>query len=161
MLLLRNRQKDRQAIVILQDSQQAAVPFIKVTLSFLEFLSKHQIPVYSINFFVRYSQFQISATRVGTPIYDHAYPNIFQSTFNFNEFVSTSKKSDFFIILFQRYSLHIKSGNLIYQEHFGTHLRKENFPRFFQLHEMIRVLHEVVCPIIFFCFMIEIGREEC
>ena len=31
-----------------------------------------------------------------------------------------------------------------------------------QLHEMIRVLHEVACPIVFFFFfMIDIGREEC
>ena len=32
-------------------------PVIKVTLNFPEFISKHQKPVYSINFFVRYSQF--------------------------------------------------------------------------------------------------------
>ena len=32
-------------------------PKIKVTLNFPEFVSKHQNPVYSINFFVRYSQF--------------------------------------------------------------------------------------------------------
>ena len=31
---------------------------IKVTLSFPEFTSKHQKPVYFINFFVRYSQFR-------------------------------------------------------------------------------------------------------
>ena len=32
-------------------------PIIKVTLSFLEFISTHQKPVYPINFFVRYSPF--------------------------------------------------------------------------------------------------------
>ena len=32
-------------------------PKIKVTLNFPEFVSKHQNPVCSINFFVRYSQF--------------------------------------------------------------------------------------------------------
>ena len=32
----------------------------------------------------------------------HAYRNIFQSTFNFQEFVSTCKKSDHFIIFFKR-----------------------------------------------------------
>ena len=30
---------------------------IKLTFSFTEFLSAHQIPVYSINSFLRYSQF--------------------------------------------------------------------------------------------------------
>ena len=30
-----------------------------------------------------------------------------------------------------------------------------------QLHEMIRMLHEVACPIVFIFFMIDIGREEC
>ena len=79
-------------------------PIIKVTLSFPEFISKHQKPVYSINFSARYNQFEISATRVGTLIYDHAHSNIFHSTFNFNEFVSTCKISDFFIILFYSYS---------------------------------------------------------
>ena len=32
-------------------------PIIKVTLSFPEFISKHPKPIYSIDFFVRYSQF--------------------------------------------------------------------------------------------------------
>ena len=54
---------------------------------------------------MRYSQFYISATRVDTSIYDHAHPNIFQSTFNFTEFVSTCKNSGFFIFSFQRYNL--------------------------------------------------------
>ena len=33
-------------------------------------------------------------------IYDQAHPNIFQSTFNFSEFVSTCQKPDFFILFF-------------------------------------------------------------
>ena len=76
------------------------VTVIKVTLSFPEFISTNQKLFYSINVLIRYSQFYSSVTRVGTPIYDHAHSNIFQSTFNFNEFVSTCKKSKFFIILF-------------------------------------------------------------
>ena len=79
-------------------------PIIKVTLSFPEFISKHQKPVYSINFSARYSQFEISATRVGTLIYDYAHSKTSHSTFNSNEFVSTCKISDFFIILFYRQS---------------------------------------------------------
>ena len=99
-----NRRKDRQTTVILQDPLYDGDPIIKVALIFPELISKHQIPVYSINFFVSYSQFYISATRVGTPIHDHAHSNIFQSTFNLNEFISTWRKSDFFIVLFYRYS---------------------------------------------------------
>ena len=30
-----------------------------------------------------------------------------------------------------------------------------------KLREIIRVLYAVACPIVLFCFMIEIGREEC
>ena len=100
-----NRRKDRQTTMILQDPLQDGRPIIKVTLSFPEFILKQQKPVYCINFFARYSQFQISAITVGTPIYDHAHPSIFQPTFNFNEFVSTCKKSGFFIFLFQKYIL--------------------------------------------------------
>ena len=99
-----DRRKDGQTTMILLASMQDEGPMIKVTLSFPEFISKHQKQVYFINFFVRNSQFQISATTVVTPIYEHSHPNVFQSTFNFSEFVSTCKKSDFFIILFQRYS---------------------------------------------------------
>ena len=42
-------------------------------------------------------------TRVATSIFDLTYTNIFHSTFNFCEFVSTCKKSGYFITLFQRY----------------------------------------------------------
>ena len=45
-------------------------------------------------------QFLSPGARVSTPIYDHAHPNTFNSTFNCNEFVSTCKKSGFFIMLF-------------------------------------------------------------
>ena len=54
---------------------------MKTALSFPEFISTHQKPVYSINFFLRYSKFLSSATRVGKTIYDHVHPNIFQPTF--------------------------------------------------------------------------------
>ena len=76
-------------------------------ISFPEFISTHQKPGYSINFFVRYSQFQSPATRVGTTIYDHIHPSIFQSTFNFDEFVSTCKK----IRLFHLFVLEILFKN--------------------------------------------------
>ena len=49
-----------------------------MTLSFPDFISTHQIPVYSINFFVRFSQFWSLAIRVAqlfmtmpTPIFSH------------------------------------------------------------------------------------------
>ena len=41
---------------------------------------------------------------MATLIFDHAHPNIFQSTSIFYESLSIWKKSSFFIILFQRYS---------------------------------------------------------
>ena len=62
---------------------------------FAEFISEHQKPVYSINFFVRYNQFYISATRVGTPIYDHVHPNIFQSTVISVNLYQQAKKQTF------------------------------------------------------------------
>ena len=46
----------------------------------------------------------------------------------------------------------------------------DSFPQVFRpfkerliskFHELIRVLHEVACPIVLFCFMIDIGREYC
>ena len=80
MLQWIDRRKDGQTTVIMQNPLQAEGLIIKVTSSFPEFLSKYQKPVHSINFFVRYrySQFQTSATRVSTLIYDHTHPNIFQ-----------------------------------------------------------------------------------
>ena len=88
-----NRRTDRPTVT-LQDPSQDRGPIIKVTLGFPEFISTDQKSVYSIHFFVRYNQFKNPVTRVGTPTYDH----------DFNELVSTCKKSAFFIILFQRYS---------------------------------------------------------
>ena len=94
---------DRQTTVVLQGPPQDRGPIIKTTLSFPEFIVTHQKPVYSINSFVGYNQFQSPTNRVGTTIYDPIHLSIFQSTFNFSEFVSTRKKSGFFIILLQRY----------------------------------------------------------
>ena len=68
----------------------------KVTFSFPEFVSTHQKSVYEINYFLRFSRFWGSETRVATPITDHAHTNIFQSTFDFHESVSKFKKSGFF-----------------------------------------------------------------
>ena len=68
---------DRQATVTLQDPPQDGGPTIKTTLSFPEFISTHQKPVYSINFFVRYSQFQSSAIRVAQPFMTMPTPLFF------------------------------------------------------------------------------------
>ena len=59
---------------------------------------------FSINVFINFHPLisYSSATRVGTPNYNHVYPNIFQSTSNFNESVSICKKSGFFIQFFFR-----------------------------------------------------------
>ena len=75
-----------------------------LTFGFHEFLSTRPKLVYLINSFVKYSHYQCPETRMATPIFDHTHQNIFQSTFNFHESVSTCKKSGFFIILFQRCS---------------------------------------------------------
>ena len=75
---------------------RAGGPIIKVTLSFPEFISKHQNPVYSIKIFVRYSQFRYLQPEWAHPFMTTPMP-IF---FNFNEFVSTCKKSGFFIFSF-------------------------------------------------------------
>ena len=40
-----------------------------------------------------------SCDQSSTTIYDYGNLNTFQSTVNFNDFVTTGKKSDFFIIL--------------------------------------------------------------
>ena len=50
-------QKDGQTTMILWDSLWEEDPVIKAILSFPEFTSKQQKPVYSINLFVRYRQF--------------------------------------------------------------------------------------------------------
>ena len=55
---------DRQTTMTLQDPPQDGGPIIKTTLSFPEFISTHQKPVYSINFFVKYSKFQRPAIRM-------------------------------------------------------------------------------------------------
>ena len=93
----------RQSTVILYDPSYEGAPIIKTTLTFPKFISARQEPVYSINFLVRYSQFQSPATRVRTTIYDYVHHKILQSTFTFDEFVSTCKKLDFVIILLQRH----------------------------------------------------------
>ena len=65
---------------------------IRVTFGFAEFLSTCQKSVYSVNFFLRYSQILNPVIRVPAPITDHAHPWSFWSTFNFYESVSTYKK---------------------------------------------------------------------
>ena len=65
------------------------------------------------------------ATRVNTPIYDYPHPNIFQSTFNFNEFGSTCQQIN--VTLFN-YSRDV--NDLIGQEHFGPYVRNQNFSKY-------------------------------
>ena len=43
--------------------------------------------------------FRVLQPELGTTIYEHIHLNIFQSTFDFDEFVSSWQKSGFFIIL--------------------------------------------------------------
>ena len=64
-----------------------------------------------------------------TLIYEHAHPNIFRSAFNFNEFLSTCKKSGFFIFSFQRCNL-FKNPAISLAKNILT--RFQTFPIFFQ-----------------------------
>ena len=54
-----------------------------IIISCPEFSSPFQKWVYSIDSFMRYSQFKSPVTEVGTPVFHHTHPNIFISTFNF------------------------------------------------------------------------------
>ena len=86
---------------------------VKVTFSFPEFVSPCKRSIYSINSFLRCSQFYGPGTMVAILIFDHSHPNFLQSTFNFREFVSVCKKlinsnwnyfkSNYFILLLWRY----------------------------------------------------------
>ena len=78
------------------------------------------------------------ATRVVTPIYDHAHSNTFQSTFNFNVFVSKYKISDF--SSFSSGDIIDLKIHLIGQEHFDSHLRNQNFVK----HEMCVSLQQLI-----------------
>ena len=62
----------------------------------------------------------------------HTHPKKFQSTFNLCKFVSTCKKSGYFIELFWRCDLK-QSCNLIGWEHFSLYLRNQNFSQIWDL----------------------------
>ena len=109
-------------------------PIIKTTLSFPEFVNKFidNTPKTSLfHWFLREIQPILeSCDQSGTTIYDHTHPKIFQSTFNFNEFVITCKKSGFFNILLKRHIWFKNPPNLIGLEHFGPYFRNQNFPKY-------------------------------
>ena len=46
---------------------------------------------------------KVATLRLATPIFDHAHPRKFLSTFNYYQLVSTCKNSGYFIDLFWRY----------------------------------------------------------
>ena len=104
-------------------------PIIKA--SFPEFISKHQKLVYSINFSERYSQFQISATRVDSPIYHHAHPNILNQLFismNLYQYAKNQTISS----LCSGDIVDLKTLPAHWPVTFGTFFKNQNFPRFFQ-----------------------------
>ena len=63
-----------------------------------------QETVYSINSFLRYSQFQSPITRLAHPFSTMPTQNFFDQALIFCEFVSTCKKSVYSICSFSRYS---------------------------------------------------------
>ena len=75
---------------------------IEITFCFPQFAPPCKKSVHSIYSSLRYSQFYSPVTRLGTPISGHAHPKHFRSTVNLCEFVSTQKKSGYFINLFWR-----------------------------------------------------------
>ena len=70
-------------------------------IEIIEFAPACKISVHLIYSFLKYSQFQSPMTRLAKPIFDHAHPQIFWSTFNLCELVSTYKNQ--VISLFWRY----------------------------------------------------------
>ena len=71
---------------------------IEITLSFPEFS-----PVYSINLFLRYSQFLSLMARLVTPIFDHAHPKFFDQLLIYVILYQYEKKSDYFTDFIWRY----------------------------------------------------------
>ena len=102
----------------------------EITFNFPEFAPAFKKSVYSIDTFLRYSQFWSPVTRLATSISDdNQTPKNFWSTFNSCEFVSTCKKR-----LFNDFVLEIwlikKSCNLIGWEHFRPYLKNQNFLKY-------------------------------
>ena len=95
-------------------SDHAQPKFIEITFSFPGFAPACKKTLSFISSLLRYGQFLIYSpflnflrsspeTKLAKLIFDHALPKTCQSTFNFCEFVSTCKKSGYFIDLFWRY----------------------------------------------------------
>ena len=68
-----------------------------IIVSYSKFMSPCTKLVYSIDFFMRYSQFKNPLTRVGTSIFDSAHSNIFYQSLVFS---TNMKNVGYFIILF-------------------------------------------------------------
>ena len=94
---------------------------IEITFCFPEFAPPCKKSVYSINSFLRYSQFSSPVIRLVTPISAQAHPNFFWSTFNLCEFVSICKKSGYFIGLLWRYGW-LKNAAIWLAEKILTHI---------------------------------------
>ena len=102
---------------------------ITVNFGFSEFLSTHQKLVYSMNSFLRYSQFQKSETRVATPIFDDAHPIFFDQFLIPCVCIKMQKRR-----LFHHFVLEIKSIQKSYnrtgRENFGPDLRNQIFLKY-------------------------------
>ena len=69
------------------------------------------------------------ATRLATPIFDHAHPKKFWWTFNLSESVSTCKKSGYFTDLIWRYDW-LKNLAIWLAENILAHIKNKNFPKY-------------------------------
>ena len=72
---------------------------IKRNLSFPEFISTHQKPVYSINFFVRYGQLKVLRSEWHNHLWTCPSPILFNQLLISMNLYQHAKKSGFFIIL--------------------------------------------------------------
>ena len=104
-------------------------PTIKTILIFPEFISTQQKTSLFYEFLCEIKPVLESCDQGGITIYDHAHPNIFQSTFNFNEFVTT-RKNQAFSSFYSKDIPDLKILQLIGQKHFGPCIRNQNFPKY-------------------------------
>ena len=122
---------DRQTTRSLLDPLLDGGPIIKVTLSFPEFKSKHEKPVYSINFFVRYSSFRILEPEWAYPFITTPIPISFDQlliSMNLNQHA----KYQAFSYFRSRDIIYLKILQSDWPKYFDTYLRNQTFPRFFQ-----------------------------
>ena len=113
----------------------------EITFNFPEIAPACKKSVYSINSFLRHSQFKSCMTTLATSIFDHFQTNIFWSNFNLWVCINMEK-----IRLLHWFALEIwlikKPCNLIGWEHFVLYLKNKNFSKrgtYAETHQIIQI----------------------